>query len=108
MLQSPRHYAEQPRHLCAALAGAAQSDRGVGGAASFGIEDNKLSVVGLDCLDGTPLLDIKPYFASTDLRTRRAGGVACRARELSSFRGAPAFRLARANAPLPACGERVG
>ena len=25
-----------------------------------------LSVVGLDCLDGTPLLDIKPYFASTD------------------------------------------
>ena len=23
-------------------------------------------MVGLDCLDGTPLLDIKPYFASTD------------------------------------------
>lgn len=30
------------------------------------IEGNRLSVVGLDCLDGTPLLDIKPYFASTD------------------------------------------
>ena len=30
------------------------------------IEGNKISVVGLDCLDGTPLLDIKPYFASTD------------------------------------------
>jgi tRNA-Thr(GGU) m(6)t(6)A37 methyltransferase TsaA len=30
------------------------------------IDGNKLSVVGLDCLDGTPLLDIKPYFASTD------------------------------------------
>jgi tRNA-Thr(GGU) m(6)t(6)A37 methyltransferase TsaA len=30
------------------------------------IEDGKLSVVGLDCLDGTPLIDIKPYFASTD------------------------------------------
>ena len=30
------------------------------------IEGNALSVVGLDCLDGTPLLDIKPYFASTD------------------------------------------
>lgn len=29
-------------------------------------EGNTLSVVGLDCLDGTPLLDIKPYFASTD------------------------------------------
>ena len=30
------------------------------------IEDNRLFVVGLDCLDGTPLLDIKPYFASID------------------------------------------
>ena len=30
------------------------------------VEGNRLSVVGLDCLDGTPLLDIKPYFASTD------------------------------------------
>ena len=25
-----------------------------------------LTVVGLDCLDGTPLIDIKPYFASVD------------------------------------------
>jgi tRNA-Thr(GGU) m(6)t(6)A37 methyltransferase TsaA len=31
-----------------------------------GIEGNKLSVVGLDCLDGTPLLDIKPYLPSVD------------------------------------------
>ena len=30
------------------------------------VEGNTLHVVGLDCLDGTPLLDIKPYFASTD------------------------------------------
>jgi tRNA-Thr(GGU) m(6)t(6)A37 methyltransferase TsaA len=30
------------------------------------VEGTKLSVVGLDCLDGTPLLDLKPYFASTD------------------------------------------
>jgi tRNA-Thr(GGU) m(6)t(6)A37 methyltransferase TsaA len=30
------------------------------------IEGHRLSVIGLDCLDGTPLLDIKPYFASTD------------------------------------------
>ena len=27
-----------------------------------------LRVRGLDCLDGTPLLDIKPYYASTDSR----------------------------------------
>jgi tRNA-Thr(GGU) m(6)t(6)A37 methyltransferase TsaA len=31
-----------------------------------GVEGTRLSVVGLDCLDETPLLDIKPYFASTD------------------------------------------
>jgi tRNA-Thr(GGU) m(6)t(6)A37 methyltransferase TsaA len=30
------------------------------------IEGNNLIVTGLDCLDGTPLIDIKPYFASTD------------------------------------------
>ena len=32
----------------------------------IGVEGTRLSVVGLDCLDETPLLDIKPYFASTD------------------------------------------
>jgi tRNA-Thr(GGU) m(6)t(6)A37 methyltransferase TsaA len=31
-----------------------------------GVEGAKLKVVGLDCLDNTPLLDLKPYFASTD------------------------------------------
>ena len=30
------------------------------------IEGTTLTVVGLDCLDGTPLIDIKPYFASVD------------------------------------------
>jgi tRNA-Thr(GGU) m(6)t(6)A37 methyltransferase TsaA len=30
------------------------------------VDGTRLSVVGLDCLDGTPLIDIKPYFASTD------------------------------------------
>jgi tRNA-Thr(GGU) m(6)t(6)A37 methyltransferase TsaA len=30
------------------------------------VDGTRLSVVGLDCLDGTPLLDIKPYFASAD------------------------------------------
>ena len=30
------------------------------------VEGNTLDVVGVDCLDSTPLLDIKPYFASTD------------------------------------------
>ena len=30
------------------------------------IDGTTLTVVGLDCLDGTPLIDIKPYFASVD------------------------------------------
>jgi tRNA-Thr(GGU) m(6)t(6)A37 methyltransferase TsaA len=30
------------------------------------VDGRRLEVVGLDCLDGTPLIDIKPYFASTD------------------------------------------
>ena len=30
------------------------------------VDGPRLSVVGLDCLDGTPLIDIKPYFASVD------------------------------------------
>jgi tRNA-Thr(GGU) m(6)t(6)A37 methyltransferase TsaA len=29
-------------------------------------DDRVLSVVGLDCRDGTPLVDIKPYYASLD------------------------------------------
>lgn len=32
----------------------------------LGIEGSTLKVRKVDCLDGTPLLDIKPYFASTD------------------------------------------
>jgi tRNA-Thr(GGU) m(6)t(6)A37 methyltransferase TsaA len=32
----------------------------------LGVDGNVLSVRGLDCLNGTPLVDIKPYFARTD------------------------------------------
>jgi tRNA-Thr(GGU) m(6)t(6)A37 methyltransferase TsaA len=34
----------------------------------LGVDGARLRVRGLDCRDGTPLLDIKPYFASTDAR----------------------------------------
>src|SRR5712671_5891781 len=30
------------------------------------VEGTTLTVIGLDCLDGTPLVDIKPYFATVD------------------------------------------
>jgi tRNA-Thr(GGU) m(6)t(6)A37 methyltransferase TsaA len=32
----------------------------------IGIDGATLTVRNVDCIDGTPLLDIKPYFASTD------------------------------------------
>jgi tRNA-Thr(GGU) m(6)t(6)A37 methyltransferase TsaA len=32
----------------------------------LGVEGSTLTVRNIDCVDGTPLLDIKPYFASTD------------------------------------------
>ena len=33
------------------------------------VEGNRLTVVGVDCLDNTALLDLKPYFASTAAAT---------------------------------------
>ena len=30
------------------------------------VEGTRLTIKGIDCRDGTPLIDIKPYFASTD------------------------------------------
>jgi tRNA (Thr-GGU) A37 N-methylase len=30
------------------------------------VDGARLEVVALDCIDGTPLIDIKPYYASTD------------------------------------------
>ena len=44
------------------------------------IEGTKLSVVGLDCLDGTPLIDIKPYFASVDSVPEAVVGLSAKAR----------------------------
>jgi tRNA-Thr(GGU) m(6)t(6)A37 methyltransferase TsaA len=38
------------------------------------VDGTRLSVVGLDCLDNTPLLDIKPYFPSTDAVSDAAVG----------------------------------
>jgi tRNA-Thr(GGU) m(6)t(6)A37 methyltransferase TsaA len=65
LLQSPRHYAEH-RGTFALRSPARPNPIAVSVARLLRIEGNRLSVVGLDCIDNTPLLDIKPYFASTD------------------------------------------
>jgi tRNA-Thr(GGU) m(6)t(6)A37 methyltransferase TsaA len=63
--QVPRHYGEQ-RGTFALRSPARPNPIAMSVVRLLKVEDAKLSVVGLDCLDGTPLLDIKPYFASTD------------------------------------------
>ena len=65
VLQVPRHYGE-PRGTFALRSPARPNPIALSVVKLLRIEGNKISVVGLDCLDGTPLLDIKPYFASTD------------------------------------------
>jgi tRNA-Thr(GGU) m(6)t(6)A37 methyltransferase TsaA len=65
VLQVPRHYGEQ-RGTFALRSPARPNPIAASVATLRGIEGRVLSVVGLDCLDGTPLIDIKPYFASTD------------------------------------------
>jgi tRNA-Thr(GGU) m(6)t(6)A37 methyltransferase TsaA len=65
VLQWPRHYSEH-RGTFALRSPARPNPIAVSVARLVRIDSNTLSVVGIDCLDGTPLLDIKPYFASTD------------------------------------------
>ncbi len=65
VLQVPGHYGTQ--HGTFALRSPARPNPiAMSVVRLVGIKGNRLSVVGLDCLEGTPLLDLKPYFASTD------------------------------------------
>jgi len=65
VLQVPRHYGE-PRGSFALRSPMRPNPIAVSVVRLVERKDRVLSVVGLDCLDGTPLLDLKPYFASTD------------------------------------------
>jgi tRNA-Thr(GGU) m(6)t(6)A37 methyltransferase TsaA len=65
VLQWPRHYSEH-RGTFALRSPARPNPVAVSVARLVGIDGNMLSVIGVDCLDNTPLIDIKPYFASTD------------------------------------------
>jgi tRNA-Thr(GGU) m(6)t(6)A37 methyltransferase TsaA len=65
VLQVPRHYGVQ-RGTFALRSPARPNPIAMSVVRLLKVEGNKLDVVGLDCLDGTPLLDLKPYFASTD------------------------------------------
>jgi tRNA (Thr-GGU) A37 N-methylase len=65
IVQAPRHYSEH-RGTFALRSPVRPNPIAVSVARLLEIRDNELSVVGLDCIDGTPLLDLKPYFAATD------------------------------------------
>ena len=65
VLQVPGHYGVQ-RGTFALRSPARPNPIAMSVVKLLKIEGNTLFVVGLDCLDGTPLLDLKPYFASTD------------------------------------------
>jgi tRNA-Thr(GGU) m(6)t(6)A37 methyltransferase TsaA len=65
VLQAPLHYA-QTRGSFALRSPVRPNPVAVGVVRLVKLAGTTLTVVGLDCLDGTPLLDLKPYFASTD------------------------------------------
>jgi tRNA-Thr(GGU) m(6)t(6)A37 methyltransferase TsaA len=65
VLQVPRHYGFG-RGTFALRSPARPNPIAMSVVRLVGIEGTSLKVVGLDCLDNTPLLDLKPYFASTD------------------------------------------
>jgi len=65
VLQKPAHYGVQ-RGTFALRSPARPNPIAMSVVKLHKIEGSALMVSGLDCLDGTPLIDIKPYFASTD------------------------------------------
>ena len=65
IFQAPRH-ASEGRGTFALRSPVRPNPIAISVARLVRIDGNALTVVGIDCLDDTPLLDIKPYFASTD------------------------------------------
>ena len=65
MVQAPRHHSA-PRGTFSVRSPVRPNPIAMSVVRLLRVEGTALSVVGLDCLDGTPLIDIKPYFASVD------------------------------------------
>ena len=67
IVQTPRHYGD-PHGVFALRTPARPNPIALAVVDLLAVEAGRLHVRGLDCRDGTPLLDIKPYFASTDAK----------------------------------------
>lgn len=63
--QVPRHLGK-PRGTFALRSPVRPNPLALSVAELLRIEENKLTVIGLDCLDGTPLLDLKPHYDTVD------------------------------------------
>ena len=63
--QMPSHVSE-PRGVFALRSPVRPNPIGLSVVELVGTEGPRLRVRNLDCVDGTPVIDIKPYFASTD------------------------------------------
>jgi len=64
-VQFPRHY-QETRGTFALRSPARPNPIAMSVVTLKDVRGRSLSVTGLDCLDNTPLIDIKPYFASID------------------------------------------
>jgi tRNA-Thr(GGU) m(6)t(6)A37 methyltransferase TsaA len=67
IVQTPRH-GDAARGVFALRSPARPNPIALSAVELVRVAGGSLEVRGLDCLDGTPLLDVKPYFASTDAR----------------------------------------
>lgn len=68
VVQAPSHYTE-PHGTFSLRSPARPNPIALSVVRLLKVDGPRLQVVGIDCLDGTPLLDIKPYFSSTDCVT---------------------------------------
>lgn len=63
--QLPSHL-EVPRGVFALRSPVRPNPIGIAALQIISVEENVLRVKNIDCVDGTPLIDLKPYFASID------------------------------------------
>jgi tRNA-Thr(GGU) m(6)t(6)A37 methyltransferase TsaA len=65
LVQAPNHY-RKPHGAFALRSPARPNPIATSVVRLQRVEGTRLEVIGLDCRDGTPLVDLKPYFASID------------------------------------------
>ena len=63
--QMPSHLSA-PRGVFALRSPVRPNPIGVAVVEIAGVQDHSVEIRNIDCVDGTPLIDLKPYFASTD------------------------------------------